>query len=422
MSLFGIKKEVSVFKDLESVKVDFRLPSELHTQIDMIGLTENDIKRLYCLKPIIESNVESLVSDFYDTITKEASLTEIINKHSSIDKLGKTLYNHIVKIFSGEVNSEYVAQRKQIAHVHVRIGLGTKWYVNAFQQLMNSIIKLFYKEIQNREELYAAIDSLQKIFSLEQQLVLDSYERREEENREEKEKEKEKIRQKMKETAHELSAIAEETSESLVGLVSQFANIQTLTDDGHQAIMRVESLSEDGKVRMGQEKESVEKTKKQIASLQIEINEMYTLSQKISKVVEAVSSVASEINLLALNASIESAHAGEHGKGFAVVAHKIRNLSDLTKESAEDIAELVKGISSQVQDVRQSVIAFNQDIVKNQEVTEETIEFLNQIIDAVKQSKEKTEVVFEEIKKSDVVLNQINEATSEITNTAEMLR
>lgn len=422
MSLFGIKKEVSVFKDLESVKVDFRLPSELHTQLDMIGLTENDVKRLYCLKPIIESNVENLVSDFYDTITKEESLTEIINKHSSVDKLGKTLYNHIVKIFSGEVNSEYVSQRKQIAHVHVRIGLGTKWYVNAFQQLMNSIIKLFYKEIQNREELYAAIDSLQKIFSLEQQLVLDSYERREEENREEKEKEKEKIRQKMKETAHELSAIAEETSESLEGLVSQFANIQTLTDDGHQAIMRVESLSEDGKVRMGQEKESVEKTKKQIASLQIEINEMYTLSQKISKVVEAVSSVASEINLLALNASIESAHAGEHGKGFAVVAHKIRNLSDLTKESAEDIAELVKGISSQVQDVRQSVIAFNQDIVKNQEVTEETIEFLNQIIDAVKQSKEKTEVVFEEIKKSDVVLNQINEATSEITNTAEMLR
>ncbi|MDA1675255.1 MULTISPECIES: globin-coupled sensor protein [Bacillus cereus group] len=422
MSLFGRKKEMSVFQDLESVQVDFRLPAELHTQVDMIGLTENDVKRLYCLKPIIESNVESLVSDFYDTITKEESLTEIINKHSNVEKLGKTLYNHIVKIFSGEVNSEYVAQRKQIAHVHVRIGLGTKWYVNAFQQLMNSIIKLFYKEIQNREELYAAIDSLQKIFSLEQQLVLDSYERREEENREEKEKEKEKIRQQMKETAHELSAIAEETSESLVGLVSQFANIQTLTDDGHQAIMRVESLSEDGKVRMGQEKESVEKTKKQIASLQIEINEMYTLSQKISKVVEAVSSVASEINLLALNASIESAHAGEHGKGFAVVAHKIRNLSDLTKESAEDIAELVKGISSQVQDVRQSVIAFNQDIVKNQEVTEETIEFLNQIIDAVKQSKEKTEVVFEEIKKSDVVLNQINEATSEITNTAEMLR
>lgn len=422
MSLFGRKKEMSVFKDLESVKVDFRLPSELHTQIDMIGLTENDVKRLYCLKPIIESNVESLVSNFYDTITKEASLTEIINKHSNVDKLGKTLYNHIVKIFSGEVNSEYVAQRKQIAHVHVRIGLGTKWYVNAFQQLMNSIIKLFYVEIQNKEELYAAIDSLQKIFSLEQQLVLDSYERKEDENREEKEKEKEIIRQKMKETAHELSAIAEETSESLEGLVSQFANIQTLTDDGHQAIMRVESLSEDGKVRMGQEKESVEKTKKQIASLQLEINEMYALSQKIFGVVEAVSSVASEINLLALNASIESAHAGEHGKGFAVVAHKIRNLSDLTKESAEDIAKLVKGISSQVQDVRQSVVAFNQDIIKNQEITEETIEFLNQIIDAVKQSKEKTEVVFEEIKKSDIVLNQINEATSEITNTAEMLR
>lgn len=422
MSLLGRKKEASVFEDLKSVKVEFQLPSELNTQIEMIQLTENDVKRLYCLKPIIEAHVESLVNGFYDTIMKETSLTEIINKHSSIDKLGKTLYNHIVQIFSGKVNSEYVAQRKKIAHVHVRIGLGTKWYVNAFQQLMNAIIKVFYMEIQNKEELYEAVDSLQKVFSLEQQLVLESYEIKEEENREEKEKEKEIIRQKMKETALGLSTIAEETSESLKGLVSQFANIQTLTDDGHQAIMRVESLSEDGKVRMGQEKEAVETIKNQISSLQHEINEMYTLSQKVYSVVEVVSSIANQINLLALNASIESARAGEHGKGFAVVATEVRNLSDLTKESTEDIGRLVKEISSQVQHVKQSVVAFNQGIVKNQEITEETIEFFNQIVDAVKQSKEKTEVVFKEIKNSDIVLNQISEATSEITHTAEMLK
>ncbi|WP_443756537.1 methyl-accepting chemotaxis protein [Bacillus thuringiensis] len=173
---------------------------------------------------------------------------------------------------------------------------------------------------------------------------------------------------------------------------------------------------------MGQEKEAVETIKNQILSLQHEINEMYTLSQKVYSVVEVVSSIANQINLLALNASIESARAGEHGRGFAVVATEVRNLSDLTKESTEDIGRLVIEISNQVQHVKQSVVAFNQGIVKNQEITEETIEFFNQIVDAVKQSKEKTEVVFKEIKNSDIVLNQISEATSEITHTAEMLK
>lgn len=421
MFLFNKKKESLLFSELENVKIDFSLPKQLTTQVDMIGLTETDIKRLRQLKPIIENHADSLIQNFYDTIMKESSLMDIINEHSHINKLKKTLHKHVIQIFSGEVNEDYVVQRKRIAHVHVRIGLGTKWYVNAFQQLMHAIVEVLYNEIENKEELYQAVSSVQKIFSLEQQLVLESYEIREGEIREEHEQEKEQIQQTMKETAHELSAIAEETSASIQGLVSQFVNIKRLTDDGHEAIQKVEDLSEDGKVRMGEEKKSAESIKNQIVLLQEEIHQMSGLSDKINNVVEVVASIANQINLLALNASIESARAGEHGKGFAVVANEIRNLSNLTKQSTEDIAVLVKEISNQVGHVNESVSQFNNSILKNQELTDETMMFFNQIVEAVKESKEKTEVVFKEIQNSDTILNQINEATADIAQTAETI-
>lgn len=421
MRLFGQKKESLLFEDLETVKVDFRLPSELSTQVSMIGLTELDIKRLHSLQPIIQKHADGLVGNFYDTIMKESSLMKIIDQHSHVDRLRKTMYNHIIQIFSGNVNEEYVQQRKRIAHVHVHIGLGTKWYVNAFQQLMNSIVKVLYQEISNKDELYEAVSSLQKIFSLEQQLVLESYELKEEANREEQAQQQAVIKDRMRATAHELSAISQETSASLEELVTQFSSIRHLTDDGQQAIQKVEILSEDGKVLMGEEKKSADSIKTRIVSLYEEINQLFTLSQNVDSVVESISSIASQINLLALNASIESARAGEHGRGFAVVANEIRNLSNLTKQSTENINKVIKEMSAQVQSVNHSVKEFNENITKNQEMTEETLTFFNEIVEAVKLSKEKTEIVFKEIKHSDMVLNQINEATAEISRQAECL-
>ena len=86
-----------------------------------------------------------------------------------------------------------------------------------------------------------------------------------------------------------------------------------------------------------------------------DVNETATLMQNVntetkemSSMIAVIAKIARQTNMLALNASIEAARAGQHGKGFAVVAEEVRNLAKSSNESAERIAELVTGASKQI--------------------------------------------------------------------------
>jgi methyl-accepting chemotaxis protein len=78
------------------------------------------------------------------------------------------------------------------------------------------------------------------------------------------------------------------------------------------------------------------------------IGELERQSEEISNIVHAVTRIADQTNLLALNAAIEAARAGEHGKGFAVVADEVRNLAEISEKSARGIQEVVNEIQNQV--------------------------------------------------------------------------
>ncbi|WP_244895325.1 methyl-accepting chemotaxis protein [Evansella clarkii] len=87
------------------------------------------------------------------------------------------------------------------------------------------------------------------------------------------------------------------------------------------------------------------------------IEQLGSKSDKIGEIVSLITDVADQTNLLALNAAIEAARAGEHGKGFAVVADEVRKLAEQSRDSAQQISSVIRGIQ---EDIDESVVSMGE--------------------------------------------------------------
>nr|WP_256262412.1 methyl-accepting chemotaxis protein [Pseudomonas gingeri] len=236
--------------------------------------------------------------------------------------------------------------------------------------------------------------------------------------------------------AEELSAVTEqtragvnsqklETDQVATAMNEMAATVQEVARNAEQAssaAVNATHEAREGDQVLAQAMAQIEKLAGEVNNSTAAMNDLKQESDKIGSVLDVIKSVAQQTNLLALNAAIEAARAGEAGRGFAVVADEVRSLAQRTQTSTEEIEQLITGLQGGTDKVAISLESSRTLTDSSVELTRRAGNSLNGITQSVlaiesmnhqiATAAEQQSAVAEEINRSVINVRDISEQTS----------
>ena len=166
----------------------------------------------------------------------------------------------------------------------------------------------------------------------------------------------------VKSAASQMGQVVEDTANATVSVMDKINAATTEINRNHelavsldQGFQKVQSAVEKGNGAIQTAKSSILSMEETVDSARKSTDSLLTEMNRITLILGEINSIASQTNLLSLNASIEAARAGEHGKGFAVVADEIRQLAEKTRQETENIANILEQLSENAQTAADAV-------------------------------------------------------------------
>jgi hypothetical protein len=213
------------------------------------------------------------------------------------------------------------------------------------------------------------------------------------------------------ETMEESSHILEE---SIDNITASMANIR----DNTQTIYEV---SQNGTVNMNASIKAVNESSDMIADINRQVQEFQEKIDKITEIVTIVKNIASQSNLLALNASIEAARAGVAGRGFSIVADQVRQMSTNTSSSAEDIVNYVSQLKESIATLADSMKLTTEKLSAGNSMVENSLKDMENLNSKISTINVSINSVFNDIDKQSQITREFASQVGEINTSYGIL-
>ena len=236
--------------------------------------------------------------------------------------------------------------------------------------------------------------------------------------------------------AEEMSAVSNQTQQSIDLQAEQTDQVATAMNqmsaasqdvarsasEAQAAATNADQLASEGRNKGNDNRERLQKLSTEVASISETIRGLADQSQSIGRVIQVINDIAEQTNLLALNAAIEAARAGEQGRGFAVVADEVRSLARRTQDSTEEIESLVTALQGESDRAVAAMESGQRDVEASRDQVVEVADILERISGAIEHITGMGAQIASASEEQSVAADQVNANLTQIVDTAEQTR
>ncbi|MCU8016548.1 methyl-accepting chemotaxis protein [Shewanella sp. SM72] len=185
------------------------------------------------------------------------------------------------------------------------------------------------------------------------------------------------------------------------------------------AAKQADVFTADGQARVKKTINVIRELAGDVGTAEMQINKLEQEGQHIGRVLEVIQAIAEQTNLLALNAAIEAARAGEQGRGFAVVADEVRSLASKTHQSTEEIKLMIANVQNGTQSAVAAINIGNEKAISSVEAASNAGEALAHIAEMVSQISEMNNQIALAAKAQTTMANESHQNIQHIAEQSE---